>query len=165
MRARIEIGIHAQADRRAMLHPARDLRDAMQLRPRLDVDHQDAGFQCGFDLLVGLADAREDDLARVGADSQASHQLADRHDVEAGAHRVEQFQDAEIRERLHRVADQMIGAGEGLVENPEMPPKSARAINEEGSLDLARQVGDRHVFGVKLIVAIFEVVHCDVAIG
>ena len=55
----------------------------------------------------------------------------------------------------------MVGAGESLVEDPEMPPESARAINEKGSVDAARQVGERHVFGVKLIVAIFEVVHSD----
>ena len=56
----------------------------------------------------------------------------------------------------------MIGAGEGLVENAEMAAESARAIDEKGSVEAPRQVGDRHVFGKKLIVAIFEVVHCDV---
>src|SRR5580704_5659195 len=161
MRAWIEIRIHAQADRRAMLHAARDFCNAMQFRARLDIDHQDARFQRGLDLLVGLADAGEDNLARVRTDSKASHQLADRHDIEARAHRIEQFKDAQIRERLHRVTDQMIGAGEGLVENPEMPPESTRAINEKWSVDAARQVGERYVFGVKLIVAIFEVVHSD----
>ena len=58
----------------------------------------------------------------------------------------------------------MVGAGEGFVENAEVPPESARAIDEKGSVDSPRQIGDRHVFGVKLIVAIFEVVHCNVAI-
>ena len=162
MRPRIEIGINTQADRRAMLHAARDLGHAMQFRTRLDVDHEDAGFERGGDLLVGLADAGEHDLARVRADPQASHQLADGDDVEARAHRREQFQDAQVGERLHRVADQMIGAGEGLVENAEVAPESARAINEKGSVNSPRQVGDRHVFGKKLIVAVFEVVHCDV---
>ena len=105
------------------------------------------------------------DLARVRADPQASHQLADRDDIEARAHRREQFQDAQVRERLHRVADQMIGAGEGLVENAEVAPESARAINEKGGVDSPRQVGDRHVFGIKLIAAVFEVVHCRCGIA
>ncbi len=57
----------------------------------------------------------------------------------------------------------MIGAGEGLVEDPEMAPESARAVNEKRRVDSPREVGERHVLGVELIVAIFEVVHCDVA--
>ncbi len=89
MRTRIEIGIYAQTDRRAMLHAARDLCHAMQFGARLDVDHQDAGFERCRDLFIGLTDAGENNLARIGPDPQASHQLADRDDIETRTHRGE----------------------------------------------------------------------------
>ena len=87
MRPRVEVRIHPQADRRTPLHSAGDLCHAMKFRARLDIDHQDTGFQRRRDLLVGLADAGENNLARVRADPQTAHQLADRNDIEPGAHR------------------------------------------------------------------------------
>ena len=106
-----------------------DAGDSMQFGAGLDVDHQDAGFDRRLQLLVGLAHAGKNDLARVGAGLHAAHQLADRHDIEARAHRGEKLEHAEIRERLHRVADQMVGAGEGLVHHAVMAAQRARAVD------------------------------------
>ncbi len=136
MRPRIEIGIHAQADRRAMLHAARDLGHAMQFRARLDVDHQDAGFE------RRLRSPRRSCRRRRTRSCAGSAPIR-RHRISSPTETIskpapidaEQLQDAQVGERLHRVADQMVGAGEGLVENAEMPPESARAIDEKGSVD------------------------------
>ena len=159
MGPRVEIGIDAQAHGRASFHPPRHRRDTIELGRRLGVDHQDTGLERRFDLLVGLAHPGENDLARIGAHAKASHQLAARDHIEAGTHRGEQFQHAQVGERLHREADQMIGAGERLVEDPEMAPHGSRAVDVKGSADLKREIGERYVLGVKAIVAVGEVMH------
>ncbi len=159
MGSRIEVRIHAQADRRAAAQSSGDLGDAMQLGARLDVDHQDAGFERGGDFLVGLAYPGKHDLARVGADLEASHKLADRYDVEAGPHRGEQLQDAQVRQRLHRVADQVVGAGERFVEDAEMAPQRARAVHVERSSEAPGEIAYRDLLGVEMIVLVLEVIH------
>src|SRR6185437_7325607 len=94
MRSRVEIGIDAQADRRLNPEPLRDRGDAAQLGTRLDVDHQDIGFERSFDLVVGLADARKDDLAWIGARLETSHPLAGRNYIAAGAQIGEKLEHA-----------------------------------------------------------------------
>ena len=94
MRAGVEVRVDSQADRRASAHPGRDARHAMQFGGGLDVDHQDARLDRGFQFLVGLAHAGKNDLARLGAGLKTAHQLAHRNDVEARAHRGEELEHA-----------------------------------------------------------------------
>src|SRR5581483_4460718 len=128
MSAGIEVGVDAKADRRAQLHPPRDLVYAMQLGAAFDVDHQDAGFEGGGDFLVSLADSGEYYSVGRCAHAKASHQLAHGNDVESGAHRGEQFEDTQVGQRLHREAHEMVGAGESLVEHAEMALQGAGAV-------------------------------------
>ncbi len=120
----IEVGIDSQTDRRLELSGACDFGDAGKFGTRFDIEHQDAGVQRRANFLVGFADPGEHDLFGIRSGPQTAHQLAHRHDVESRAHRTEQLQDAQVRQRLHGVANQMIGAGEGFVKNPEMAAQS-----------------------------------------
>ena len=137
----------------------RDRGDAVQFGARFDVEHQDAGVQRRPNFLVALADSGEHDLFGVGPRPQTAHQLAHRHDVEARAHRTEQLQDAQIRERLHGITNQVIGAGESFVKNPEMAAQGGRAVDVNRGADPLDDLLDRHVLGKKLIVTIREMMH------
>ncbi len=101
-------------------------------------------------------------LPRRRADLEAAHQLAARDHVETGIHRGEQFEHAQVGERLHRKANQMVGAGERFVEDPEMAAQRASAVGVKGGADLRRQIGERYVFGEEPMVAIVEVMHAMV---
>jgi hypothetical protein len=66
----IHVRVHPQRDRRLAADLAGDPVDVRELLLALDVEEQDALLERVGDLFVVLADAREDDLLRVGADLQ-----------------------------------------------------------------------------------------------
>src|SRR3981081_2815604 len=117
MRPRIEVGIDAQTDRRLQADSLGDHRYTMKFRARLDVDHQDLRLERSLDFLVRLTHARKNDLARVRARANTTHQLADGNDIEARAEIAEQLENAQVRKRLHRKTNQAVGAFEGLAQN------------------------------------------------
>jgi hypothetical protein len=85
-RARLDVRIHAQRDGRDP-HGRRQLRERAQLAFALDVEGVDAGVERGRQLVIGLADAAEDNAVRRDAGEQRAVQLAATHDVGAGAGR------------------------------------------------------------------------------
>jgi hypothetical protein len=107
---RIDVRVHAQRDRGALAHAAGHRVQAVQFRDRFDVEAQDAFLEREAHLGFGLADAREDGLARVAAGCDHAQQFAAGDDVEAGAFARQQVEDGEVRIGLHRVADEGVAA-------------------------------------------------------
>src|SRR5262245_23683787 len=58
MRVRIDVGVHAQRYRRALVRTAGDGVQGLELGLRLDVEAQDAGLEGARHLGLGLTDAR-----------------------------------------------------------------------------------------------------------
>ena len=86
MRLRVDVRIDAEADRRARPGARGDARARRSSsRRRLDVEAEDAGAERRLHLALGLADAREHDLARVAAGGEHARELAAGDDVEAAA--------------------------------------------------------------------------------
>jgi hypothetical protein len=65
VRPRIDVRVHPERDRRADAHAASHDRDPGELARALDVEHAHARLERERDLVVALADAAEDDLARI----------------------------------------------------------------------------------------------------
>src|SRR3954465_14836513 len=88
--------------------PGRARFPARKLALRLEVEAKDVLFQRERDLSLGLADAREERLARVAPGGEHAGELARRDDVESGAQPREGGQHREVRVSLDRVADEGI---------------------------------------------------------
>ena len=88
--------------------------DQFEFRFRLDVEAANAGRQRGVDLAACLADAREDDALRIGADGQRAGQFAAADDVEPAAFAGKQVEDGQVGIGLHRVAHERRPAAEGV---------------------------------------------------
>src|SRR6516165_7405071 len=133
----------------------------MQFGARFQVDHQDIGVQRRFDLAVSLTHPGKDDLARVGARLQTSHQLAGRNDIEPSAEVAEKPQYAEVRQRLHRKADNRIATFERIAHYTEVTAQSAGAIDINRSANLCSNFTHWHIFGKQPAIAIGEIIHSD----
>ena len=90
----------------------------LELRGRLDVEEQDALSEARHELVLGLADPREDHLLGIEAGPHRPVQLAARDDVRAGPEGGQRPHDRQVAVRLRRVADQVVKAGESLVKLP-----------------------------------------------
>jgi hypothetical protein len=107
----------------------------------------------------GLADAGEHDLARIAAGLQHARQLAARDDVEARAQFRQHLQHGQARVGLDRVAHEVLMRGQRLVERMEVPRQCRPRIDVQRRAVAASELGQRHVLGVQLAVAVLEVVH------
>ena len=125
----------------------------------LDVDAENVRSQRRAQLGFGLADAREQDLARRNAGRQRALQLAAGHHVGAGAELCQRAQHRLVGVRLHGVADQRLLAGEGLGEDPVVALQRRGRIAIERRADRIRQFGQIDRLGVQHAVAIVEVIH------
>ena len=110
---RVDVGIDAER-RRARAGPvaARRASSALELRRRLDVEAAGCRPRARRASRLRSCRRRRTPSCRIAARREHARQLAARDDVEARAQAREQSQDGEIRVGLHRVADQVVAAGE-----------------------------------------------------
>ncbi len=159
MRLRIDVGVDAQRDLRALAERHGDLVEREQLLAGLDVEAADARQQRLLHLGHGLADAREHDLARIAAGLEHARQLAARDDVEAGAELRQHLQHREVRVGLDRVAHEVLMPGQRAVEGVEVARERRARVDVQRRAVAAREFGQRHVLGVQLAAAVLEMVH------
>ena len=155
----IDVGIHAHGDGSDLLQSRRDLVDADQLRLALDVEGIDALAQRELDLLLRLAHAREDAMARVAARRDDAAQFPAADHVEAAAHVGQRAHDGHVRVGLHRVADEVIERGESLIELAEMILQRVLGINVERRAETFHQRLDGGAFAIQLSTDETKIVH------
>src|SRR6185436_5145759 len=156
---RIDVGIHAHGDRGGGAARARNLLQRVELLRRLDVEARDADVERLFHLRRRLADAAHHDAIGPTPGEQHAAELAAAHDVEARAAIREQAEHGEVRERLHREADEMVDGREGFLEDPEMPEQRRLAVDVRGRAELRRDRLERAVLRMEDPVLVREVVH------
>ncbi len=93
----------------------------LQLRGRLDVEEQYPLSHAGHELVLGLADPREDDLLRVETGLHRPVELTAGDDVRPRSKGRQSTQNSEVTVRLDREADHVVQTGEGLVQLPVGP--------------------------------------------
>ncbi len=151
MGLRVDVRIDSQRDAgRLPLPPGLGV-DLLHLALRLRVEREEARGDAGADLLVRLADAREDDPVRREPRLEAGAQLSSRHDVRSRAERREELQNREVRVGLRRVADQMRDHGERAVERVELLLDRRPAVNVDRRPLAARDLGETHAVAGQLV--------------
>ncbi len=106
-----------------------------------------------------LADAGEHDLLRRHAGGERAPELALRHHVGAGAEPRQRGDDRLVGIGLQRVADQVVEAGERLVEDAVVPRQRGGRIAIERRADRRRDRRHGHVLGVQHAIPVREMVH------
>ena len=160
MATRCDVGIDAKADRRGLPHCGRDGRQHFRLVGQFQVELVEATLERKAHLVLGLADARKDDLVAGNARGTRSLIFAARDDVGAEARSGERRNDRAIGIGLDRISDQRI------VERRQRGAKRVDVTaHRRGRIDIDRRadgrrnLGKRHVFAMKLAVLQAEVVH------
>src|SRR5262249_38218219 len=127
----------------------------------LDVEREDAELRPELDLLVGLADAGEDDPVRRDSRLHRSAQLVAGDDVDARAERGERLDDREVPVGLHRVADEVRRTlrTERGVEAAEALLDQRAAVDVDGRADLARDPRERQPVAAELSLLAVEAGH------
>src|SRR5439155_18528009 len=146
-------------DRRHSLLARRDARELLQLLLALAVELEDARLQRGRHLFLPLADAGEDDLARVPACLQHAEELSTGDDVEAEPLAREQREQGEIRRGLHREAGQEVESPKRGTEPPGVAKQGRRRVDVRWRSHFFGQLGQRHVLAAQLALAALEVIH------
>ena len=128
MRQRIDVRIHAKADRRALAHARR------RPPPRCSSSLADSTLKhrmpaaSAASISASLLPTPEKTTLRGSPPAAIdARELAAGDDVEAAAEPREQVEDRERRIRLHRVADEVRNAGERRVERPVRARQQSRA--------------------------------------
>ncbi len=96
MRMRIDIGIHAQCNRRACFFCTRDAIDVFQFRFALNIEAVNALLERIIDFLSRFAHARERAFGGIATSGEDAIKFAARNDVETCARIGEQLQDRAI---------------------------------------------------------------------
>ena len=159
--ARVDVGVHAQRDRRPPSERTGDLVQPPQLALRFDVEAAHADLERALHLRARLADAGEHDPRGVAAGGQHPFELAARHDVEARAAPGEQVDDRQVGVRLQRVADEHLAAGRRTREFVEGRGDGRLRIDPGGRAEALGDVGKRDVFGQQPMLAVVEGFHGD----
>ncbi|ROO25712.1 hypothetical protein SAHL_13755 [Salinisphaera orenii YIM 95161] len=159
MRARVDVRIHAQRDRRPHPQTLRDRVDAHQLGLRLDVEAGDADLERALDLVDALAHAGKHHPRRIAAGRDHAFELAHRDDIEAAAQIRQQAEHAEIAVGLHGEADLVVDVGQGRLEDPVMARDRGCAVDIARRAEARRDIGQRHVLGVQHAAAVDEMIH------
>ncbi len=113
-----------------------------------------------LDFRGGLAHARKHDSRRVSAGGQHARQLAARNDVETGSGFGQQRQHPERRIRLYRVANRVRQRAEGLVIGAVIGQDGLAGIDVGGRAHPCRQIGQRHLFAIKIVAGVGEHRYC-----
>src|SRR5438552_1915959 len=155
----IHVWIHPETHRRPFAQATRDTVEMLQLAGRFDVEAMDRQLERLRHFRIGLADSGEHDLGRIAACGNHPRQFAARHDVEAAAESREQIDDAEIRDGLQRVADEVRDAGEGRIELAKRALEGGAGIDEARGSVPRRDVRERDRFDGEFAVTIRESGH------
>ena len=155
----VDVGVNPEGDARAHAFRPGHLVDDVQLRGRLHVEGEDIGLEAFADLLPGLADPREDDLARREASPQGPVELAAGHHVGARAQRREETQHPEVHVRLDRVAGEVGQVSEGALVGLVCRDDRARRVHEGGRPHGLGDGRELDPFAVKPPVLVGEAVH------
>ena len=127
MRLGVDVGVHAQRDRRALAHARRDALDRVELARRLDVEGEDARLERVLDLVLALADAAR---TRSSSDRRrpcSARKSSPRETMSTPAPSATSARStAEVRVRLHRVADDVLVPGERVVEHLVVRARASR---------------------------------------
>ena len=105
VRLRVDVGVQTQGDAGHAVHRLGDGRDGVEFGLRLDVEHQDVGFEGRANFGVGLADAGEDHAARLLPRLLDAVQLAAGNDVKAAPLLAQQAEDRQVGVGFDAVAD------------------------------------------------------------
>ena len=150
MRERIDVRVYAKAHRRDRAHACRDAGELIELARGFDVEAEDARGERRFHLRLGLADAGEHDLARIGARGRHARKLAARHDVEAAAEAAEEIENRQRRVRFHRIADEVRMRGERAVERLERVFEQRARVHVRRRAEALGERGQRDALGPEL---------------
>ena len=153
MRAGIDVGVDAQADASAAPVLARHLGQHAELGLALDVEAEHAGVERLAHLAARLADPREDHPRRVAAGDEDAIELAAGDDVEAAAGLGEGLQHCQRRIGLHRVADEVVAAGERALPAGRGVTHGAARIDVERRAVALGERAQRALLDVELAVA------------
>ncbi len=96
VRVRVHVGIDPRGHGRDFFEAGGDPADARQFRPAFGVETINVPAQSEFDLLLRLADPRENAGARAAAGGDDPAQLARADNVEAGAEIGQDTQDGQV---------------------------------------------------------------------
>src|SRR5581483_4447586 len=135
MALRVDIRVHAKGNAGVPALRARDLGDAVELAGRFGVDGADAVRDGGFQLLARLADAGEDDVARLEAGAARDGDLSAGVRVGPAAERAQQPDDGERRVGLERVVNGVRVRRERLVDARVRLANSACVVDVDRSAD------------------------------
>src|SRR5207244_11153241 len=136
----------------------------LELTRRLHVEAENTELQPLGELVVGLADAGEDDLAGIAACGDHAGELAAGNDVESAAQAREHVEDREIRVGLKRVTDEVTQSRKGLVELAVCSRQRGARIYEAGCSVARRDLGERHTFDAERALALGERGHCVLSV-
>ena len=143
----IDVRIHAERYRRALVHRHRHTVEPLQFRFGLHIEAADAHRQRLPHLGFGLADTRENDTPCRRAGPHDAIQLAAGHDVETGTEPFQYLQHGKVGIGLDRIADQMRHSCQRLVESLEVPTQGGARIDKAGRAVDARNLAEADVLG------------------
>ena len=157
---RVDVGIYADRDRRPLARLARRRARCGSSSPAdSTLKHRMPARSAWRDLVRRLADAGEHHLAGIAAGGDHARELAAGNDVEARPEPREHVEDGEVRVRLHRVADEVIAAGEGSAERTERGLERRARVDIARRAEAARDVSERHRLRMQLTVPEGERTH------
>ena len=159
MRARINIRVHPQRNRRGHPKTDTDLGQGAQFRLGFDVELPDTLCQGQSHFLACLSHPGKHDAAAGHARRPGTAVFPARHHIHARAQIAQRLEDCDIRQRFDRETHQMRQRRQRLGEQAVMPRQGRGGIAVERRANRGRNIGQRHVFGMKPAVAVKEVVH------
>ena len=155
----VDIGVHAHGDRRNLAQRYGDLRQGLHLWFGFDVELPNATLKRDAHFFAGFANARKHDPITGDIGGTGAQVFTDRHNVDASARLANKFQNGDVRQGFHRIADKMRHTAQAFVEQPEMTQQSRRGIDIERCTHLGRDIGQGNVFGVQNAIAVQKVIH------
>ena len=161
---RIDIGVHADGDRRDLAQFTRHDIKQDHLRLALDVELTNAARQSQFDLFAGFADAGKDDPVARHACRLGPAVFPARDHIHPRARLRQRAQHGLVGIGLHRVADQMIHPRKRVVKKMKMPQQRCGGIDIDRRADRGGNLGQAYVFGMQHTVFIEKMIHLRVAL-
>ena len=155
----IHVRIDPQRHRRLHAQLGGNLLQALQLVGGFDVEAVHADFQRAAHVVAGLADAGEDDTARLSAGGQHTLQLTARDDVEAGAEARQHVQHTQVGIGFDGEADQVRHAIQRIGIGPVLGLDVRAGVDVGRGAEALRECGQCHAFREELTVAVREGLH------
>ena len=156
MSDRVHVGIDADGEAGLLAEARRLGVDQREFRFGFAVEAVDAAFQRVFHFGGGLADAGEDDLRGVAAGLKDAIEFAAGDDVETRAGLGEEGENGQRGVGLHRVADGVRQGSERLRVSRIVLEDGLAGIDVGRSSDVVREVGQRDLLTVIVVLRIGE---------